>query len=309
MLGRLSDLDLRLVRVFLAVVEAGGVSAAQIALNVGASTISTQLSTLETRLGFRLCERGRGGFRLTPKGAVFAEMAYGLMNAIGDFHQGARSLDKQLVGNLRIGMIGHMPAEQNSRISAAIARFRRRDEAVRMTLLVRSPGELEERLLNGQLDLAIAYFWHRAPALHFIPLFTERQEAYCSREHPIFSRAGQLEAEDVSRCDWAWRSYPLPDTGLAGLPSHVGATADNMEALAVLIFSGHHLGFLPRHFAAPYVAQGLLAPLNPATLCYDTHFFAVTRPRRQTSAVTRAFLDDLLAVPVEGADSTGAKRP
>ncbi len=304
MLGRLSDLDLRLVRVFLAVVEAGGVSAAQIALNVGASTISTQLSTLETRLGFRLCERGRGGFQLTPKGTAFAEMAYGLMSAISDFHQGARSLDKQLVGNLRIGMIGHMPAEQNSRISAAIARFRRRDEAVRMTLLVRSPGELEERLLNGQLDLAIAYFWHRAPTLQFIPLFTERQEAYCSREHPLFSRAGQLQAEDVSQCDWAWRSYPLPDTGLAGLPSHVGATADNMEALAVLIFSGHHLGFLPRHFAAPYVAQGLLAPLNSSTLCYDTHFFAVTRPRRQTSAVTRAFLDDLLAVPAHDSGVT-----
>ena len=79
--------------------------------------------------------------------------------------------DKQLVGHLRIGMIGHMPPEENSRISAAIARFRRRDEAVRMTLLVRAPGELEERLLNGQLDLAIAYFWHRAPTLHFTPLF------------------------------------------------------------------------------------------------------------------------------------------
>ena len=62
MLGRLSDLDLRLVRVFLAVVDASGVSAAQMTLNVGSSTISTQLATLETRLGFRLCDRGRGGF-------------------------------------------------------------------------------------------------------------------------------------------------------------------------------------------------------------------------------------------------------
>ena len=70
MLGRLSDLDLRLVRVFLAVVDASGVSAAQMTLNVGSSTISTQLATLETRLGFRLCDRGRGGFKLTPKGAM-----------------------------------------------------------------------------------------------------------------------------------------------------------------------------------------------------------------------------------------------
>ena len=162
MLGQFSDLDLRLVRVYLAIVEAGGISAAQMTLNVGSSTISTQLATLETRLGFRLCERGRGGFKLTPKGAAFAEMAHGLMHAIGDFNQGARNLDKQLVGHLRIGLIGHMPPEQNNRLSAAIARFRQRDEAVRMTLLVRPPAELEERLLNGQLDLAITTAWRRS---------------------------------------------------------------------------------------------------------------------------------------------------
>ena len=65
MLNQLSDLDLRLIRVFLSVLDAGGISAAQTALNVSQSTISTQLATLETRLGFRLCERGRAGFRLT----------------------------------------------------------------------------------------------------------------------------------------------------------------------------------------------------------------------------------------------------
>src|SRR5579864_938231 len=73
MLQQLSDLDLRLIRVFLSVLDAGGVSAAQTALNVSQSTISTQLATLETRLGFRLCERGRAGFRLTPRGEQFAQ--------------------------------------------------------------------------------------------------------------------------------------------------------------------------------------------------------------------------------------------
>lgn len=50
MFSQLTDLDLRLIRVFLAIVDAGGVSPAQATLNVGQSTISTQLATLETRL-------------------------------------------------------------------------------------------------------------------------------------------------------------------------------------------------------------------------------------------------------------------
>ena len=55
MLGTVSELDIRLIRVFLAVVEAGGISAAQTALNTTQPTISAQLATLEARLGFRLC--------------------------------------------------------------------------------------------------------------------------------------------------------------------------------------------------------------------------------------------------------------
>src|SRR6218665_663285 len=60
MAPQFADLDLRLIRVFLAIVDAGGLSAAQRTLNVGQPTLSSQLATLETRLGFSLCARGRG---------------------------------------------------------------------------------------------------------------------------------------------------------------------------------------------------------------------------------------------------------
>ena len=65
---QLHEVDLRLLRVFDAVVRCGGLSAAQAELNVGQSTISMQIGQLEVRLGAKLCERGRGGFRLTDQG-------------------------------------------------------------------------------------------------------------------------------------------------------------------------------------------------------------------------------------------------
>lgn len=65
MFSNTSDLDLRLVRVFLAVVDARGITAAEATLGVRQSTISSQLSALEARVGFTLCERGRGDFSLT----------------------------------------------------------------------------------------------------------------------------------------------------------------------------------------------------------------------------------------------------
>lgn len=67
MLGQVHDPDLHLLRLFVTVVEAGGFSAAQGVLGLSQPTISQRMAQLEARLGYRLCSRGKGGFRLTEK--------------------------------------------------------------------------------------------------------------------------------------------------------------------------------------------------------------------------------------------------
>ncbi|NLP63303.1 LysR family transcriptional regulator [Paraburkholderia sacchari] len=293
MLGNLTDLDLRLLRVFVAVVEAGGVSVAQTTLNVSQPTISAQLSTLETRLGYRLCERGRSGFRLTEKGERMYELAITLLAAAEEFALKARHLDRKLVGTLAIGLIGHAPIGENARISEAIASFKQRDEAVRFSISVKSPGELEEQLLNGDIQVAVGYFWHRVPTLEYTPLFIERQIAYCGRGHPLFERAGKLSPAEAAHHEWVWRTYPTPEAQHSTSASKVTAQADNMEAVSLLILSGHHLGYLPQQFAAPLVRSGRLAALNPAKLAYEVTFHMVTQKRSSHDPIVQAFLEDL----------------
>ncbi|VXB66102.1 LysR family transcriptional regulator [Burkholderia sp. 8Y] len=300
MFTHLSDLDLRLIRVFLAIVDAGGVSSAQATLNVGQSTISTQLATLETRLGYRLCERGRGGFALTSRGEQFVDACRTLLNAVDTFDSTARNVGKKLVGTLTLGMIGNTPVSANARISEAIARFRQRDESVRFSVLVRSPGELEEMLLAGRIQMAIGYFWHRVPSLDYTEIFAEDQLAYCGQAHPLFERAGRVTVAQTADHDWAWRSYPLPEAA-ALTPHSITAVADNMEAVAMLVLSGRHLGYLPEHFAAPYVEHGSLAALNPKTMRYRVAFQMVTRADRARgvrgtkSDIVYAFIADMAA--------------
>ena len=73
-LGQLSDMDIRLLRVFKSVVECGGMAAAELELNIGISTVSRHIKDLETRLGLTLCRRGRAGFALTSEGEqIYAE--------------------------------------------------------------------------------------------------------------------------------------------------------------------------------------------------------------------------------------------
>lgn len=293
MLNAVTDLDLRLVRVFLAVVDAGGVSAAQALLNVGQPAISSQLAVLETRLGFRLCERGRAGFRLTPRGERLLPLARELLGACEAFADRARHLDRQLVGALNIGLIGHNSVLNNVRISQAIARFRERSEAVRITVSVRPPGELEEVLLAGRLDLAFGYFWHRVAGLSYEPVFTEEQMAYVGVGHTLFKRGKRVSMDELQANDWAWRSYPLPEAAHTFYPQRITAVADNMEAVAMLVLSGRHLGFLPTHYAQPLVAKGLLTAVPVPKLRYTVTFHRVTAKRAEKNEVIQAFLEDL----------------
>src|SRR3989344_123032 len=113
MLSQLRDLDLQLLRLFVTVVECGGFSAAQGELGIGKSTISTQMAKLETRLGFRLCERGKGGFRLTPKGEQVLSATRKLFSAIDTFKGEAQGMADKLLGQLHLA-IGYFSGNQTA---------------------------------------------------------------------------------------------------------------------------------------------------------------------------------------------------
>ena len=294
MLSTVTDLDLRLIRVFLAIVDAGGVSAAQDVLGVGQSTISSQLATLETRLDFRLCERGRGGFRLTAKGQRFARLARGALTSLNNFTAEARNMHRQLVGSLTLGLIGNATLEQNGLIARAIARFRQRDEAVRLSLLIRGPRELEELILKDEMQVAVGYFLHRVPMLDYATLFQERQVAYCGAGHALAARAGSLGPGDVAESDWTWRTYPLPEASFAGLPRRITSEADNMEAAAVLILSGAHLGYLPEACRALCAGRPAAASESGAVPLRRGHH-AGGQEAPHLNEITAAFLEDMRA--------------
>jgi DNA-binding transcriptional LysR family regulator len=92
LLGQVSDLDLRLLRVFRAVVDCGGFAAAELELNIGRSTISRHIKDLEERLGLRLCRRGRGGFALTPEGTQIYQSTLRVLGAISELRSEVHNL-------------------------------------------------------------------------------------------------------------------------------------------------------------------------------------------------------------------------
>ncbi|MDH4580631.1 LysR family transcriptional regulator [Pseudomonas sp. BN415] len=292
---QLYDVDLKLLRVFETIVKCGGFSAAQAALNVGQSTISEQMTQLEARLGVKLCQRGRSGFRLTEQGVAIHEATQRLLSAVEAFCMDADVLKRHISGTLNLGIIDTTITDPDSPLPSTTQRFVARGHDVHLSVYVGTPSELEERVLDGRLHLAIGHFPFRVPGLNYSPLYQEALGLYCGRHHPLYG----CEADDdelqrqIAASKLVARGFmQQSDLELVGA-NRAAATVDNIEALAILIISGAYLGLLPRHFAARWVESGDMRPLLPERLAPSAGFDAITRRGVAPPPILRAFLDDL----------------
>ncbi|MGS7254060.1 LysR family transcriptional regulator [Pseudomonas anuradhapurensis] len=293
MLGQLHDLDLHLLRLFVTVAEAGGFSAAQGVLGLSQPTISQRMAQLETRLGYRLCSRGKGGFSLTEKGALLLDATRDLLLDIERFRQQANGVAGRLLGTVRVGMAENQDKAVNLRLAAAIAAFRRRAEAVQLELISAPPAELERLLLEQRLDYAISYFSGNQAAFDYQPLFEERQRLYCGAGHVLFGVTG-VTHERLLEMDQVRHPYRFLKGGEPFQSRRSMAVAEQIESVLTLVLSGRHIGYLPRHYAQTWEAEGLLWALDPR-LDFVVPFTLARHRAQGVGEAQQAFAQDLLA--------------
>lgn len=296
MLTSLSEGDIRLLKVFAKVVEAGGFSAAQIDLNISQSTISTHMTSLEQRLGVRLCERGRSGFQLTERGKLIYQASQRLFSALDEFRSDAGAARNCLTGNLVVGIVDSLIANPACALDRAVAAFNQKAPEVQITIRVTSPSEIERVVLEGSSDLGLGTCGQHSPYLDYEDLFEERQVLYCGRGHPLFETSHKITIADLAGQQFIRRAYAAPDKFPQGIKMVSTAVADLMEGVAVLILSGRFMGFLPAHFAETWVAQDLMRPLLEPSLGYQNPVYLATRKTETKKPVLSAFLRELRAV-------------
>lgn len=291
----ISSPDLRLLRVFMAVARNEGFAAAQNELGLSPGTISNHITSLETRFGVRLCERGRKGFSLTPEGERIHEAAVSLLRSIDNFSGIVGSVRGELTGTLHFGTVDAMHTNVQAPIHRAIARFKGMAPKVMLHIEIASPQELLQRLVDGRYSVILTPTAERHPSVEAHALYEEEQRLYCGRAHPLFARTGEIPVGEVRGFAHVGRTYEKDRGADTSLP--LQAMTSHMEAIAILIKSGHYLGYLPVHFAQPFVERGDMKSLLDAELAYFDTFYLMHRKeeRNRATALLRECLAQVLA--------------
>lgn len=292
-IGRLGDIDLRLLRLFKTVAESGGFTAAAPALGIGRSAVSLHVKELEQRLGFVLCQRGRAGFVLTPEGAAVYEATERLLAQLQSFRNDLNNLHDTLRGTLAIGITDNLVTLPEMRITDALAALKDRGPQVHLTIHMMDPRRIETAVIDGRLQVGVVPVVERLAALDYIPLYDERALLYCRADHPL-AGGGPVSLADIEAADAVVPAHALSAEGRTLVARlNATATATEREGIAFLVLTGRYIGLLPEHYAAQWVSQGRLVALRPADFAHGIDYYAVTRAGRRPNRILETFLDGL----------------
>ncbi len=296
-LGQLSDMDLRLLKVFKTVVDCGGMTAAERELNIGGSTVSRHIKDLETRLGLVLCRRGRAGFALTAEGQKVYDEVLRLLASVDSFRNSIDDIHLRMGGSLEIGMFDKIAGNPDAHVDAAIARFTELAPDVTLSVHVASTNPIERGILDGTFQVGIVPSYRSSKALSYVELFGESMLLYCGENHPLYgANHGALTWRKLQSYAFAALGFVSPNMEVshrAGLSRK--ATAFDQEAIALLILSGRFLGFLPDHYASGFVASGAMQPIAPKRFRYACRYSSVLRLSPQPSRAALLFQECLVS--------------
>ncbi|MDN3640595.1 LysR family transcriptional regulator [Simiduia curdlanivorans] len=285
-----SELDLRLLKQFVAVAECGGLSAAEQRLQLSRSTISTNLAELESRLGFCLCHRGRGGFSLTQEGKSVYAAATEWMQAGSHFQAQIETLKHdQLQGELVIAFSDDSLNHPDFHFAQVVAQFKQRAPQARLRVHSLNPQAIMAALQSGEAHIGIAPQAALTERFFCKPLYRELSQLYCSKQHPLFTKTTISETE-LGLADYVSAGYPWHQE-LTTLESKLTtlAMAPELEARTALILSGGYLGFLPVHVAQPWLEQQQLKAILPGRLQFNIAMAALCLEQQRNNKLLQHF--------------------
>ncbi|MFN4204338.1 MAG: LysR family transcriptional regulator [Tabrizicola sp.] len=151
--------DWSLIRSFLAVAEAGSLSAAARATGISQPTLGRHIHAIEAALGVAVFTRTALGLTLTEAGQALLPAARAMQAAAAELALTARGRAEGLAGTVRITasrVVSH------SILPPILARLRAEEPGIQIDLV---PSDTTENLLFGEADIALRMYRPTQPDL------------------------------------------------------------------------------------------------------------------------------------------------
>jgi DNA-binding transcriptional LysR family regulator len=303
-----TELELRHLRVFAAVVDAGTHTRAARALGISQSTVSETLSALERALGVGLFRKAAKGIALTESGEILLAYARRMSVLTSELVGALGGVSTDVKATLVVSAVESVGAYV---VPSRLAALRARWPAVRVEVLTGSCAEIRDRVAAGDSDVGLVLEAEAGPEAGAI-LAKARLLILSAPTHPLARRGAT--AEQLRHCDF----YMCDAIGgyhqtLRQLFDAAEVPAPRMQALGTIegvkrgiLAGGTALGLLPEHAVEPELRDGVLTEVRVSPPLPLVVLRAVLPPGALPSPVVADLVDSLRGSPGRGLLLTAA---
>ena len=249
--------NVRLLRYFLAVADAGTFTEAAEVLHVSQPALSQQIKKLETELGFALFERGSRHVTLTPYGRDLISSARHVVEAAETYRSHARSL----AGGTQELTVGYRAMHET--IRAVVDAFRAERPDIAVTLRHYPMAATHAGLDVGEVDLAVLRLPVVLGGLQTLTLYTEPRVALLPSDHALACRA-RIHLADLAGLPWVttaaqdpvWQAHAQPIAESRDEPS-AAVVVDTLDEFLEAVAAGCGVGLAPASASRLYARPGV----------------------------------------------------
>lgn len=297
------------IQEFVAVVDAGGFSAAADRLHMSRSAIGKTVARLEQRLGVRLCHRTTRAFTLTAEGHAFYERSLRVLAEVEAAELALASDTAEPAGHMRISV----PAIFGRHcVAPVIFELARQHPRLRFDV---SFTDRPVDLIEEGYDLVVRNTVLPDKAGLSARRIARQRMTICASPAYLAARGTPASLDDIATHDAIaygrdgnTRPWLFPDGrgGRVAAPTRSLLIVDDLEAAADAAASGLALTWLPCWLIRQHVREGRLVQLLPELepLIFDT--FAVW-PTAPFMPARLRVLVDALASRLPGMTGTGGE--
>ncbi len=178
-------LEIRHLRYFLAVAEAGSFSRAADRLGISQPSVSQQMRDLEAGLRVSLFQRRGKRILLTSTGLIFQEHARAVLRQLENFLQEVASEPGQLRGALHVGVV---PILNVALMPDLLGGFAAKHPGISLTVEEISSTEIETALEEGRMDVGLGFLTRHSPNLRYERLCNDEFALIVAQNHPWWKR-------------------------------------------------------------------------------------------------------------------------
>lgn len=285
-------MELRHLRYFLAAAQSQSFTRASESLHITQPTLSHQIKQIEDELGMQLFDRVGRVVKLTTAGELFQTYAKRALQEVDAGMDALNELENLKQGRVTLGVLSsfgtfHLPP--------ILADFNTTYPGIKITVLRLRSGEIEARLLDGELHFGVAYAPSNTDQVNVESLFTDPVALVVGDRHPLAGCPGialdALKEHELIMLSSEYNSRKMVDAILFanGITPRIVMEMNAIEPILATVRNSALATILSANLVdgMPGLHQ---IPLTPTV----THTIGIfTRRNSHLSAAARALVDTI----------------